>query len=578
MIPIVIPAKNEKDNLEDTVNSLRETAKYAEEELFIVVVDDGSKDNTSDIAKKLGCHVVNLPDRGYSALGMPELADTHNAGFKYIDKHLDINSYNYLMVVGADTTFELNYIALLLDAMKSNEKLVMCAGVLNEIKTNYDSVMGSGRMIRNSFWTIIGRIYPNTFYSWESYPLVFANANGFKTRTIYKATMHTPREPMTIVDWRNYGIGMKENGSIIIYVLLRASKRLFKNKDFYGFYRLLYGYFFSSPVSYNSKLKENNANKQLKRICNLLKTRKLVLFFFKVHASLLSFYKSFSQPTILAIELTSLCNASCTMCSKENSSRIKKHMDFVLFKKIIDNAKKININKFQLSFYGESLLYPKLIDSILYIREKIPNAFISMNTNGILLSPKLIEELLYSKINLITISIEGNNKEEYEAIRVKLKWDLLRENIKNLRQMIDKLEYSTKVGIRGLNVGNIKINEKEYIKMWGDYADTIFIRNEHDINKIKKESLFHKLLPCNKLFLQMVILSTGDVVMCAYDWEGVTASQNIQNNSILEIWKEKSLRKKRLMHLFGLKKQLDLCNNCSYRVGDNIKKREENYL
>ena len=269
MIPVVIPAKNEKDNLKDTVNSLKETAQYAKEELFIVVVDDGSKDNTSEIAKQLGCHVVNLPDRGYSALGMPELADTHNAGFKYIDEHLDVNLYNYLMVVGADTTFELNYIALLVDAMENDEKLVMCAGVLNGFKTNYDAVRGSGRIIRNSFWTIVARKLPNQFYSWESYPLVFANANGYKTRTIYEATMHTPREPLAIVDWKRYGIAMKENGSIFIYVFLKAIKRLIQNKDIYGFYRLLYGYLFSKPKLYPTKLREYNANKQLQRIFGL---------------------------------------------------------------------------------------------------------------------------------------------------------------------------------------------------------------------------------------------------------------------------------------------------------------------
>ena len=271
MIPVVIPAKNEKDNLEDTVNSLRKTMKYANVEAYIVVVDDGSKDNTSTIAKELGCHVVNLPDRGYSALGMPELADTHNAGFQYIDKHLDLNSYKYLMVVGADTTFDLNYIDLLLKAMNSDEKLVMCAGILNNIHANYDAVRGSGRMIRNSFWTLEGRRSPRKYYSWESYPIIFAQANEFKTRTIYEAKMQTPREPLAIVDWKNYGIQMKENGSIFPYVFLRATKRLVKNKDFRGFYRLIYGFLFFKSNLYEKKLRTYNSKRQLKRILGLEK-------------------------------------------------------------------------------------------------------------------------------------------------------------------------------------------------------------------------------------------------------------------------------------------------------------------
>ena len=266
MIPVVIPAKNEKDNLADTINSLKETAKYTKEELFIVVVDDGSKDNTSEIAKDLGCHVVNLPDRGYSALGKPELADTHNAGYEYIDKHTDKESYDYLLVVGADTTFEKIYLKLLIEAMQKDESLAMCAGILNDIKTNYDAVRGSGRLIRNTFWTQVGRRSINQYYSWESYPLVYANANGYKTRTIYEAQMYTPREPMAIVDWWNYGIQMKENGSIFPYVFLRAIKRLIKHKDFRNFYRLIGGYLLSSPNMYNPTLRKFNSKRQWRKI------------------------------------------------------------------------------------------------------------------------------------------------------------------------------------------------------------------------------------------------------------------------------------------------------------------------
>lgn len=271
MLPVIIPAKNEEKNLKETVDSLRNTAMFANQELYIVVVNDGSKDNTSIIAKKLGCHLVELADRGYSALGMPELADTHNAGFQYIDKHLNINSYDYLMVVGADTTFNNNYISLLLEEMKSNKNLVICGGVLNKIKTNHDAVRGSGRLIRNTFWTLEGRKVPNQYYSWESYPLVFANSHGYETRTIYEAHMQTPREPMGIVDWKRYGIAMKENGSIFIYVFLRASKRLFKSRDFYGFYRMIYGYISSSPILYEKKLRDFNAKRQFRKILHLEK-------------------------------------------------------------------------------------------------------------------------------------------------------------------------------------------------------------------------------------------------------------------------------------------------------------------
>ena len=269
MIPVVIPAKNEEEYLEKTVKSLRETAEYANEELYIVVVNDGSKDRTQEIAKELGCHVVNLKDRGYSALGKPELADTHNAGYEYIDKNLDVNSYKYLMVVGADTYFAKDYLKLLIEAMEKDEKLVMCAGVENEIYTNYDAVRGSGRLIRNSFWSEVGRRSKNIHYGWESYPLVFARAHGYKTRTINDAKMQTPREALAIVDWWNYGAQMKESGSILPYVVLRGLKRAVQNGDIKGCYRLIWGFLTASVTPYEKELRDFNSKKQWRRLLSL---------------------------------------------------------------------------------------------------------------------------------------------------------------------------------------------------------------------------------------------------------------------------------------------------------------------
>jgi glycosyltransferase involved in cell wall biosynthesis len=134
-IPIVIPARNESKRIEKTIQSIRRTFDFANMNPFIVLVDDGSKDNTFEVAEALGCHAVRLKDRGYSALGMPVLADTHNAGFEYIENNLK-DPYDFLMVIGADTTFEENYLSILLAEMNSDSSLAMCAGILDGFHTN----------------------------------------------------------------------------------------------------------------------------------------------------------------------------------------------------------------------------------------------------------------------------------------------------------------------------------------------------------------------------------------------------------------------------------------------------------
>ncbi|MBX7181390.1 MAG: glycosyltransferase family 2 protein [Bacteroidia bacterium] len=271
-IPIVIPARNESKRIEKTIQSIRATFKFANMTPYIVLVDDGSKDNTADFAEGLGCHVVRLKDRGYSALGMPVLADTHNAGFEYIEKNLQ-DPYEFLMVIGADTTFEENYLSILLKEMNADPSLAMCAGVLDGFHTNPNAVRGSGRIIRRSFWERVGFRLPNTYYAWESYPVVAANSFGLKTRTIYTAKMQTDRPPLRSVDWMRYGIGMRENGSLFAYVLLRAAKASLTIELKSGF-RLIYGYLKPNNHVFPKEMRSFVSTYQRNRILKFLRLKK----------------------------------------------------------------------------------------------------------------------------------------------------------------------------------------------------------------------------------------------------------------------------------------------------------------
>ncbi len=59
----IIPALNEEDLIAECINSIKRQKKVVGE---IIMVDNGSKDKTAEIAKKLGCKVVKEEKRGVS--------------------------------------------------------------------------------------------------------------------------------------------------------------------------------------------------------------------------------------------------------------------------------------------------------------------------------------------------------------------------------------------------------------------------------------------------------------------------------------------------------------------------------
>ena len=87
----VIPAFNEEKNISETISRTKKVRSIDK----VIVVDDGSKDRTADIAKKSGAIVL----RHKTNKGKGEALKT---GFNYIEKFKDIK---FIIVIDADLQF-----------------------------------------------------------------------------------------------------------------------------------------------------------------------------------------------------------------------------------------------------------------------------------------------------------------------------------------------------------------------------------------------------------------------------------------------------------------------------------------
>ncbi|HEY8343957.1 MAG TPA: glycosyltransferase family 2 protein, partial [Bacillota bacterium] len=56
-VATVIPAFNEEKNLPQVLNAIKDCRDLTE----VIVVNDGSSDRTSEVAKGFGCKVIDLP-------------------------------------------------------------------------------------------------------------------------------------------------------------------------------------------------------------------------------------------------------------------------------------------------------------------------------------------------------------------------------------------------------------------------------------------------------------------------------------------------------------------------------------
>lgn len=103
---IIIPAFNEAKNVGVVIKEIKRNSS----DMPILVVDDGSTDNTAFFAKEAGAIVVSLPSNlGYGA--------ALQTGFKYAVKH----KYDYLIYMDADGQHDPNSIPALLSEIQNNQ-------------------------------------------------------------------------------------------------------------------------------------------------------------------------------------------------------------------------------------------------------------------------------------------------------------------------------------------------------------------------------------------------------------------------------------------------------------------------
>jgi len=122
-------------------------------------------------------------------------------------------------------------------------------------------------------------------------------------------------------------------------------------------------------------------------------------------------------PTELNVELTTICNARCTFCTREklmrSGARKPGHMDEALARHVLDRLLALTrhqgVGDSDVQFtpvgLGEPLHYPALFDVIAYARELWPAGEIRINTNGIALDERRARLLADSPVHTATFSL-----------------------------------------------------------------------------------------------------------------------------------------------------------------------------
>ncbi|MDO7786629.1 tungsten cofactor oxidoreductase radical SAM maturase [Desulforamulus aquiferis] len=116
------------------------------------------------------------------------------------------------------------------------------------------------------------------------------------------------------------------------------------------------------------------------------------------------------------IEVTTLCNFSCTTCIRNSWQDEMGMMEWATFEKLLQQLKELpNLECVHFGGFGEPMSHPRIFDMLKAVKDQ--GLRIEMITNGSFLNAENIEKLVKLPLDGIFISLDGPDEEEYNEIR-----------------------------------------------------------------------------------------------------------------------------------------------------------------
>jgi MoaA/NifB/PqqE/SkfB family radical SAM enzyme len=285
-----------------------------------------------------------------------------------------------------------------------------------------------------------------------------------------------------------------------------------------------------------------------------------------------SYEQLLSFPRFLEIETVNACNARCPMCTIDDWQRHTPTMKDDLYKRIADEIIDHRNEVIRVSLYrdGEPLLDKKLPKRIAYLKDGGVNAT-TISTNVSLLTEERSRALLEAGLDMIILSVDSLDKEVFENIRRRLKFEEVLENALKFIELRDQIRPQARIYMR-------MIRQEDNLDEWPSYEaywrpklsenDRLYYHNIFNWGGQLKgfksvEGSYEPGLPCVSLWSLLVIFGDGRVPLCNVDFNNVYPVGSVLEHSIEEIWRSKALNDFREQHLSGKKSCISLCENCN---------------
>jgi MoaA/NifB/PqqE/SkfB family radical SAM enzyme len=282
-------------------------------------------------------------------------------------------------------------------------------------------------------------------------------------------------------------------------------------------------------------------------------------------------------PSQVIIDVTEVCNLECIHCPHPEFKKSKfydtRYLDPALSAKIVDEVRSHGAGLTQYIRYsseGEPLVHPKGYEMIEYAARN-SGVFVTLTTNGTIMSEKRTRRLLDSGVHMIDISIDAVTPETYAKVRVKGDLNVTRKNVIDLLGWIRQSGSPTKVVVSFIEQAQNSHEADSFQTYWKEQgADFVVIRRLHsaagavvNVATIMRSEQQRELRhPCVYPWERIVLNPRGYLAFCPADWTHGSSISDYRETTVADIWQSDFYRRLRAAHLGNDYSAHGFCGQC----------------
>jgi len=293
-------------------------------------------------------------------------------------------------------------------------------------------------------------------------------------------------------------------------------------------------------------------------------------------------------PLKVQIQTSTRCNAACGMCPYPivTGEPGFEHavMDEARYRRILTQLSGgavdgTAVERLSLFLMNEPLLDRRLAHWIALARAGLPRTTLGLFSNGAALDAERARELAAAGLDELCISVHGFDAETYERVMSGLSYARLRRNLDEVVAAADAgalgdlqlqivtgdlpeiadtralapLRYRDRVLLKAFS------NERTAVGVDPGLPSSVAIGDDGDA-------------PCQRLFVKLYVLASGDCVLCNVDWRRTVVLGRVgdpDGDRIADVWRGPAYTAVRREHFVGRFARAAICSRCDYaRVVD----------